>query len=117
MIIFTNKYFDIYGRVVIRPDWGGTRLFDTTRRVSRSAALNGEAYIDDAGFSHGDRQFTIQVRNMSEGDLEWLHRMQRLYGTQRCTTQEGVFEGAIESITTNAGRTNIRFLPTEKLST
>lgn len=116
MMILSSKEFDIDGFVTIQEKRGSTQTRGSIRRVSRTATLDGGVALDDAGYAEGDRTFNIEAVNISESDLEILHRIHSLYSIHRCATNEGIFEGVIEEISISDGEISITFLVSSKLS-
>ena len=116
MVIFSSKAFDLDGSVAVQEEGGGLEQRGSIRRVSRTATLDGDVAIDDAGYSEGDRTFNVSVVDISHAALNTLHRIHSLYSVHRCSTEEGLFEGVIEEITLSQRNASISFLVSRKLS-
>lgn len=97
-------------RVVEIRESADSDLKKATARVSRAAALDGTVVISHSGFSHGDRTFTIRANQISkavETDLWYLHENET---TIRVATDEGVFYGAIQLLSTVNGKLSMTIL-------
>ena len=118
MVIFTSRLFDAtYSPLILQENQTESDLRTVTRRVSRTATLDGGVVMDDAGFSDGDRTITVVVASPPESVQASLVALIEADGLQRITTIDGVFEGSIETITAqDGGDMSITFLVSEKLS-
>lgn len=116
MVTFSSKVFDIDGSVYVEVIGGDLVTRGSTRRVSRTKTLDGSVSLDDSGYAEGDRTFNFNVESISQSALETLHRIHSLYSVHRCATDEGMFEGVIESIGILNGTATITFLVSRKLS-
>ncbi|MDY0164513.1 hypothetical protein [Desulfobotulus sp.] len=94
-IIVTTPVFDIDGTRVMEQD--SPELLANrsgSRRVSRTATLDGGAHVNDMGYASADR--TIKVSTETR-HLEWLSRVAKMYGEIRVSTEEGLFFGVPSS--------------------
>ena len=66
------------------------------RRVNRVKTLDGDVYLDDLGFSHGDRTITIQV-DITQTDEDVLFNIAENHALIWLSLTEGAFTAAIES--------------------
>ena len=115
MIIISTKEFDIDGSIILHEDLERSDIRNTSRRVSRTATLDGQVNLDDAGYTDGDRIIHIFAQNIPKADYDNLQRIHRLYTTLRCATEEGLFEGVIETLSLSGGEASIRFLVSSRL--
>lgn len=86
-----------------------------TRRVSRSATLDGGAVITDGGFSDADRTLPVECVYPYQGmddDIESIANA----GYSRLSVPNGVFLGVVESIDSSAESVSFSFMVSEKLS-
>jgi len=115
MISISAPTFDLDGSLLLR---GSARsdLFSQSRRVSRTATLDGGVYLDDMGFTHGDRTLRITVKADSLKTIDALAYLHRTYAQLMVATIEGVFLGAISQISVTNGDIIITYLVKEKLT-
>ena len=85
------------------------------RRVSRVATLDGGVVINDLGFTHGDRTFSVRAA-LTKAMTDKLNRILRLYPTVTIAVEEGVFLGAIQSNSITGNVSNLTILIKEKLT-
>ena len=90
-IIITAPEFDPDGTRILRQE--ASALLENrsgSRRVSRTATLDGGAIPYDTGYAAADRTIRIStdIRH-----LDWLSRMVKLYAEVRVSTEEGLFYG------------------------
>lgn len=97
MISLSTLLFDLDGYFVLHAA-EGSDFNAVSRRVNRVATLDGGAAVNDFGFSHADRRFTV-ASNVTKSLHDRLQRTVELHGRLRCCTREGVFLVAIESMT------------------
>lgn len=89
-------------------------LQSSSRRVSRTATLDGGCVITDSGFSHGDR--TMRVKALIDQETgERITSMHQSYSLLLFSVPEGVFIGAIESISIQETELSLTILIKEKL--
>ena len=114
MVVLTTPTFDPDGRVVITES-GNSRLGDVSRRVMRTATLDGGAVLSDFGYSDADRTIVV-VANMAVGVRLRLQRLMRLYNNLVLTSHEGIFTGTLSSISVVNGKTKIKYLVLERIA-
>ncbi len=116
MIGISTPTYDINGSFLIRHIESDTDTTARSRRVTRTATLDGASEIEDLGMSHSDRTFDIRARGLSLAEYDKLALLVETYPLLIITTDEGAFEGAPEKISINNDITNIRILINSKLS-
>ena len=115
MVSFSTPTYDLDG-VVLFHAGPRSELKTNDRRVTRTPTLDGGCEILDQGFSDSDRTLVIK-RLRTPKDLEdALWYLFRTYGELNVSIQEGVFSGAIKSISVIEGELTLRFLVKDKLS-
>lgn len=107
MISFIHPEYNANGNIKIA-ELSDSKLNDSTRRVTRRATINGGVYLDDNGFSHGDRTFEIKAK-ATPGLVESVDQLKINYSQYKCLTNEGVFNGVIQSTTIQDDVLNIKF--------
>ena len=88
-----------------------------SRRTSKSATLDGGAYITDLGYSASDRDFELTFDNDTRDNaaqLLVLVDLAKNYNTLRMSSDEGLFAGVVDSITL-AKRATVRFRVSSKI--
>jgi len=96
MLFITAPEFDLNGLVTVN-NVDPRGLADFSRRVSRTATLDGEAEINDFGYSDADRVLSIEWTPSSKDQVENVIRMVKAYGRLIVAFEEGCFIGAPEN--------------------
>lgn len=92
-----------------------SRLFNGSRRVSRTKTLDGGCVINDGGFSDGDRTFDIAAESTRDlWDVLWS--LLRSHALVTVSTSDGLFLGAVENLNEADSRIRIKIIVKEKLS-
>lgn len=115
MIAISTPTFDLNGSLVIKDYDPATDISSLSRRVSRTATLDGGCEIEDKGLSHGDRTFSIQFP-ASLTDANALKYLVESYLLLKIATAEGMFTGAVENLRINAGEITATIFIKEKLT-
>ncbi len=108
MIFISNSTASTsYGTIAIKPNHD--YVVEEAARITRTATLDGGAYIYHGGARNADLQFNITTR-LSEADAEIMR-----YLYQDCTsiiisTKEGCFSGAISTFSNIGGRVVVKVL-------
>ena len=89
---------------------------ELTRRLTRSATLDGGAVVSDFGFSDGDRTIDVRWSPVSAADEANIGRLFESYAQVQIATPDGVFLAAPESYRRGAAESSLRLLVIEKLS-
>lgn len=116
MIGISTPTFDSEGSILLRNIEQDNDLMERSRRVTRTATIDGGAEIEDMGMSHADRTFTIRARGLSKADFDKLALILESYPLINITTDEGAFKGAPEHISYGNDITNLRILIKQKIS-
>lgn len=97
MIALNALVFDPLGSVTL-DELPSSEMSEVSRRVNRAKTLDGGIAINDGGFSHGDRTFSVRWRIKSEADFERVQRMARLYSRVHVATRQGLFRAVPERV-------------------
>lgn len=89
--------------LIVRAPGNGFSWLDQTRRVSRTATLDGGVAISDGGYAAGDRTLVVAVDSASRSDVETMEVLLQLYPRVSAATDDGVFECAPAQIDVNGG--------------
>lgn len=96
-ISISSALFDIAGYITAEIDRAGSRLDYLSRRISRSATLDGGAYVVDNGYTAADADFTIVFRPLSPADRATIERLTTLHSELIISTDRGCFLGHIDN--------------------
>ena len=89
---------------------------DLSRRVSRTATLDGGAELTDLGFTHADRTLRVTAPHVSQADAERAAYLLQTYPTLIVATPTGCFLAAPEGMSVRGGALSLTLLVTEKLA-
>ena len=90
---------------------------ENTRRLSRSATMDGGCVITDSGYSEGDRTLSFSAANVSESICDRLWAFFEDESMVHLSAKEGFFSGYLESVSIDsAGNVDISFLVKEKIA-
>ena len=110
MFVALESYvFDPLGSIVLNatPD---SELSASTRRVSRTATLDGNAALIDNGWTAADSTLTIEA-HLTAAEEATIQRLIRVYPEVVCSTDSGCYLGVIEFFRrVSSGRFVISFL-------
>jgi hypothetical protein len=115
LVALEAAVFDPLGAIVLDalPD---SDLSASTRRVTRTATLDGNAALIDNGWTAADSTLTIEAYLTPEEEAT-IQRLIRLYPGVICSTDQGCYLGVIQSFArTSAGRFVASFLIQQALS-
>jgi hypothetical protein len=115
MVSISPPTFDIVGPLLIQED-ATSNMVSESRRVSRTATLDGGVAISDMGYAHGDRTFQIKIKNATRELIEKASYLHRNYPYLILANYEGVFLGAVASLALRNGELSITYLVKEKLT-
>jgi hypothetical protein len=115
------------GVATVTFDAEGARIFRATRpyepenrqgsrRVSRTATLDGGVAISDMGYSDGDRDVSIRENKASSDAVAFARRMTEVYQTVTITTDDGAYLAAPRSYRVSGGELIMEMLIIEKIS-
>jgi len=112
MIGISTVDFDASGAIYLFPeslDLAATNLFDSSRRSSRTATVDGGAVLFDAGYSAADRTITLKG-NLSESQIEFCDRVVKGTSNVIVTTREGAYLAHPQSFSVNGRGSSLRLL-------
>lgn len=98
LISIASKLFDYSGHFLFQIDPAASQLSDISRRVSRTATLDGGALIVDNGYTASDATFNIIPADLTAELRSGLRRLVQLHSEIIICTADGAFLGAISSI-------------------
>ena len=95
-ITLESTVFDPVG-VISLEALPGSDLSASTRRVTRTATLDGNAVIIDNGYTSADSTLTVEAA-LTEADARRLHHLMQTYPEIIASTPDGCYLGVIESV-------------------
>jgi hypothetical protein len=87
-----------------------------SRRLSRTATLDGGAVITDGGVTDADRSFDFSAIQVPEDVRETLWTMFQSQDLVHLSCSEGVFSGYLQRVKVTASGISIGFMVYEKLT-
>ena len=114
-IIISAPVSDHMGSIVFNCNSTNTELFSLDRRVSRRATLDGDSIINDYGFTHADRTFTIGAV-LKSGEIEVLNHIIQTFASVIISTVAGLFLGSFQSTSVKGSEVHMKILIKEKLA-
>jgi hypothetical protein len=115
LIAFEAAVFDPIGAIVIEanPD---SQLDTSTRRVTRTATLDGNAAIVDMGYTAADSTLSVSAY-LTQAEERTLLRLMRIYPEVVASTSSGCYLGVIDDLRRDTqGTTQIQFTIQRSLS-
>jgi hypothetical protein len=108
-ITFESTVFDPVG-VISLEALPGSDLSASTRRVTRTATLDGQAVIIDNGYTSADSTLAIEAA-LTEAEAQRLHHLMQIYPEIIASTPDGCYLGVMDSVRQGGdGRLAISFL-------
>ena len=108
-ITLESTVFDPVG-VISLEALPGSDLSASTRRVTRTATLDGNAVIIDNGYTAADSTLAIEAW-LTKTEEKRLQHLIQIYPEIIATTPEGCYLGVIDSVRQNGdGRMQVSFL-------
>lgn len=118
MIGIAAPSFDPFGWFVV--DTVNGQSSDTaalSRRVTRTATLDGGAVVNDQGYSPADRTILVQFdAGTSEDVVEGMRRLLRLYSSVVLTMADGCFLASPSAFRVTSGKATLTLLIVEALA-
>lgn len=88
-----------------------------SRRVTRTATLDGGAVVNDQGYSPADRTILIQFDAAADEDLiEGMRRLLRLYSSLILSLADGCFTASPSAFRVTNGKATLTLLIVEALA-
>lgn len=115
MIGLTTPVFDLDGAILINETHNQSAP-TLSRRLSRTATLDGGSEITDLGFSDGDRTFIFETVSLSKNDGEQLEYLLQTYPLLILSHESGCYLGALDNLDLASYPQKMTFLVKEKLS-
>jgi hypothetical protein len=111
-VISLSTYLaDLSGTLVFLHD-GKSDLNGLDRRLTRTATLDGNAWLSDSGHSAADRIIQIIDTPTTKARVERARYLIKTYSELRVSLPDGAFRGVIESMTLSGAELRLRVLIT-----
>ena len=114
-VFIASSTFDLDGHLEITPlpdsDYGAT-----TRRVNKVKTLDGGVAVNDGGYSHGDKDFTIRWKPTSSEFEQKAGDLVKNHSTVYVTTADGCFLATPSSYQPSGGESSLTLLIQEKVN-
>lgn len=114
-ISLCSQLFDYAGAHVLRLDAAGSDLSPLSRRLSRTATLDGGALLIDNGYCVADATFTLSIAELSFLQRQALLDTLANHSLLSLSCRLGCFLGAVERVDESRGL-SIRFLVLQSLT-
>lgn len=115
MIVLSTTVLATGGVPLRFDEASGSDLCGIARRVSRTATLDGGAIIADYGYTDADRTLTVEGI-MTFEQYQQLGEMVGIYPLLTLACREGLFQGAIQTMSRTADGARFTFLVGERLA-
>jgi len=109
MIGISSVSYDPNGFVMLKEDVN-TSIPVFSRRVSKTATLDGNSVVSDLGYSASDGDFSVEVSNISKEEIDTLIYLIKTYSVLRLSSNIGSFEVSMSRLNTNSIPILIDFL-------
>ncbi len=116
MIGISTPTYDAEGSILLKDIEDGNDIMTRSRRLTRTATIDGGSEIEDMGMSHSDRTFVIRTRGLSKTKFDKLALLVEQYPLLIITTEDGAYKGAPDRINIYNDITILRILIKEKIS-
>lgn len=116
MISLAATEFDIDGAVILDRVKKSSRPFERSRRVNRTATLDGSAVFTDTGFSDADRTIVVVQNGISQTLYDIIVNLFENYDLIIICTTDGAFEGALSTLSVREGELTLNLLVKQKIS-
>lgn len=114
-IVLSSRVFDLDGFLSLDVSADSTQ-FDKVRRVTRTATLDGGAFITDFGYTDSDRTMTFRLNKLDRDTQRAVERFLRTYSEVGISCYDGFYIGALSDTTVSGGVLTLTFLVKERLS-
>jgi hypothetical protein len=107
--------FDWLGNFIAPIVFDKSDLSYISRRVSRTATLDGSSIIVDNGYTASDATFTLVIRDIDNATRLGIMTLVKRHSLLTLAVQENIFVGAVETLADKT-EMKIKFLVKDKLN-
>lgn len=93
-----NASFDLLGAWVFDVHPGKSKLVDLSRRMSKTATLDGNVYLSDFGYSDGDRTLFLLLPEVTEATENALINIIKGFADVTVSMKDGCFSGKMKRV-------------------
>ncbi len=97
MIALSTITFSLTGHLILQES-SASIFSDLSRRVSKTATLDGGVLLTDLGYSEGDREFKLELLTEDSTSILALKRLVEAYSLLYLSCKEGVYKGVIANL-------------------
>jgi len=97
-VSISSLLFDLNGHLILKIDEQKSRINSLSRRITRTATLDGGAAIVDNGYSPSDSTFEIIPAILIKNNIDILNWLVKYHSQIIMDTEFGSFLGAIKSV-------------------
>lgn len=115
MISLCARLFDPLGQLTAN-EGPGQELASGTRRVTRTATLDGGAAIVDGGFADADRTLQVAIQNVSQAQADAAARLVRYHPYISVSVRDGCYLGVPETHGVQGNTLRMQILIVSRLS-
>lgn len=90
---------------ILTLDPGASDTRSRTRRITRTATLDGGAVINDGGYSEADRTMTLAVRGLTQAQAAILEEI-AAYPECCLALDHGLYRGQVQNLKLTGGETS-----------
>jgi len=114
MISITTDTASNYVPIILN-ELPSSDLDTETARISRAATLDGGVYINNTGFSDGDRTLKITAR-LTDDDVTNLNYVKNNFLSIILSMKDGAYKAAIQNISRTGNQYNLTIYIEERIS-
>jgi hypothetical protein len=114
-IVLSSRVFDLDGFVPLKVE-ASSQQFDKVRRVTRTATLDGGAFITDFGYTDSDRTMTFQIPFLDRDGVAAVEYLMRTYAEIGVATYDGFYVGVLSALQVRGGILVVTIFIKERLS-
>lgn len=114
-IALSSHLYDLNGDIVLQnvsPIGAATGRLQ--RRVNRQASLNATAFLDDQGFTDGDRTIVCSIDDITEEQVTVLKNLVRNHPTLYLVLWDGCFNAVLQTFDPDADKPRLTIMIYER---
>lgn len=114
MVIITTVNYDPLGFVILHAN-SDSKPETFTRRLTRTATLDGKSSISDMGYTASDATIELAVTDITQTAIDRLEYLVQTYPLVNLSINNSVYEGALSRVNTSKIPIKIDFLVKQRL--
>lgn len=116
MISISSAAFDPSGVLLLPEVLPASALRGASRRVTKTATLDGGVSVSDTGSTDADRDLVVIVPDATLAQIERASRLVSIYPLVSVSTGEGAFEGIPERYSVSGNQLSLTISLTRRIS-